>query len=129
MEVSVWYIWKLLITVYLLITGTLPHRHKIVIAGNHELTFDETILPMTGPIKETSHLSQKKLEVSRDYLKQKKLNHISKLLRNCTFLHDNETAVYGLRVYGSPWYGYDMYICQSMYSPGDSLYKDNTCTR
>lgn len=23
--------------------GTLPHKHKIVIAGNHELSFDETL--------------------------------------------------------------------------------------
>ena len=24
--------------------GTLPHKHKIVIAGNHELSFDETFM-------------------------------------------------------------------------------------
>lgn len=83
--------------------GTLPHHHKIVIAGNHELTFDERILPMTGPIEEGLHLSKKKLEFSREYLKQKNLSHMSQLLTNCTFLFDTETTVYGLRVYGSPW--------------------------
>lgn len=121
MEVNVWFMLKLLITVNLFITGNLPHRHKLVIAGNHELTFDEKILPMTSPIKEDSHLSKRKLEFSHDYLKQKNLNHMSELLTNCTFLHDTETTVHGLRVYGSPWYD-GLFTYHSFHSLRDSQY-------
>jgi len=30
------------------------------------------------------------------------------ILVNCTYLEDSETTVFGLRVYGSPWYDDDL---------------------
>ncbi len=53
--------------------GTLPHRHKIVIAGNHDYCF------------------QNMSEVSR------------KRLTNAIYLQDEEVALQGIKFYGSPW--------------------------
>lgn len=83
--------------------GTLPHRHKIVIAGNHELTFDEKFFSMTGPLKSNSHLSKETMENCRIALEKKNKSKMSDLLTKCLYLQDSETVVYGLRIYGSPW--------------------------
>jgi Icc-related predicted phosphoesterase len=53
--------------------ATLPHRHKIVIAGNHDLCFE-------------AH-SQRARE----------------LLTRATYLEDEATTVAGLHIWGSPW--------------------------
>ncbi|CAM9177498.1 unnamed protein product [Phaeothamnion confervicola] len=54
--------------------GLLPHKHKIVIAGNHEIAFNR---------------------YSREQIQRR--------LSNCTYLQDSGTLVEGLRVYGTPW--------------------------
>mmetsp|Transcript_20530 Transcript_20530/g.27059 ORF Transcript_20530/g.27059 Transcript_20530/m.27059 type:complete len:424 (-) Transcript_20530:80-1351(-) len=54
--------------------GNLPHKHKIVIAGNHEIAFN-------------------------DFTK----SEIQSYLRNCTYLQDSGITVDGLKIYGSPW--------------------------
>jgi Icc-related predicted phosphoesterase len=64
--------------------GTLPHEHKIVIAGNHEFSFDPNCK------------------------KYKKLNYdvgddMKKELTNCVYLEDSEIVIRGLKIYGSPW--------------------------
>lgn len=53
--------------------GYLPHRHKVVIAGNHDLLFE--------------HDARK----------------AESLLTNCTYLRDSLAVIDGLRIYGSPW--------------------------
>lgn len=53
--------------------GTLPHRHKIVVCGNHDKLFE----------------SDPSLARS--------------LLTNATYLQDEEVTIEGLRIYGSPW--------------------------
>ena len=53
--------------------GTLPHRHKIVIAGNHDFVFE------------------KHLEVARA------------ALTSAIYLQDSEVVIDGVRFYGSPW--------------------------
>lgn len=53
--------------------GTLPHRHKIVIAGNHDFCFERD--------PETSRA----------------------LLSNCTYLQDEAVFIDELWIYGSPW--------------------------
>ncbi len=53
--------------------GKLRHRHKIVIAGNHDWIFER--------------------EPAR----------ARRLLTGCVYLEDSETVVEGIRVYGSPW--------------------------
>ncbi len=53
--------------------GRLPHKHKIVIAGNHDFCFEE------------------EPEKSRA------------AMRNCIYLQDGTATVEGIRFYGSPW--------------------------
>ena len=53
--------------------GSLPHPHKIVIAGNHDFCFERN--------REASE----------------------RLLTNCTYLHDAAATVMGIRFWGSPW--------------------------
>jgi predicted phosphohydrolase len=53
--------------------GTLPHKHKILVAGNHDWLFQ------LEPPKARS------------------------LITNAVYLEDAETVVEGLRVWGSPW--------------------------
>jgi Icc-related predicted phosphoesterase len=54
--------------------GTLPHKHKIVICGNHDLSFQDC-----------------RCEDARA------------ALTNCIYLEDEAVDVEGLVVYGSPW--------------------------
>jgi len=53
--------------------GTLPHRHKIFVPGNH------------------------------DFLFERDLNQAISLLTNATLLIDQEIKIEGLRIYGTPW--------------------------
>lgn len=53
--------------------GSLPHKHKLVIAGNHEFAFER--FP----------------EVAK------------KIMTNCTYLFDNAVIIDGIKFYGSPW--------------------------
>jgi len=53
--------------------GTLPHRHKIVIAGNHDFCFE------TQPVETAA------------------------LLTNCIYLFDEAITLDGLYFYGTPW--------------------------
>ncbi|GMR58825.1 hypothetical protein PMAYCL1PPCAC_29020, partial [Pristionchus mayeri] len=76
--------------------GRLPHPHKIVIAGNHELGFDAE-----------EDLSQRK-----DKYEGKGIAEGWKLLTNCTFLNDSATVIDGVTFYGSSWHpleGYPFY--------------------
>lgn len=53
--------------------GTLPHPHKIIIAGNHDLCFENY----------------------REACEE--------LLTNCIYLQDQEVIIDGIKFYGSPW--------------------------
>ncbi|MHC4831850.1 MAG: metallophosphatase domain-containing protein [Planctomycetota bacterium] len=53
--------------------GTLPHRHKVVIAGNHDWAFQ---------------LAPEDARAS---------------ITNAIYLEDEETTIEGLRIYGTPW--------------------------
>ncbi|MBA3534089.1 MAG: metallophosphatase domain-containing protein [Ardenticatenales bacterium] len=53
--------------------GTLPHRHKVVIAGNHDFCFER--LP----------------------------NRCRQLLTNAIYLEDESVTLEGIKIYGSPW--------------------------
>jgi Icc-related predicted phosphoesterase len=53
--------------------GTLPHKHKLVIAGNHDFCFENN--PESA----------------------------EKLLTNCTYLFDRSVNIWGTTFYGSPW--------------------------
>ena len=68
--------------------GSLPHKHKIVIAGNHEVTFDaENYSEIWSSYSSVKH---DPAEVKRN-------------LTNCVYLEDDEVTIEGFRIYGSPW--------------------------
>jgi predicted phosphohydrolase len=53
--------------------GTLPHKHKVVIAGNHDFLFERE------PVLARS------------------------MLTNATYLEDSGVTIEGVRFWGSPW--------------------------
>jgi hypothetical protein len=77
------------------IAGALPHKHKVVIAGNHELTFD----PATNKDpKQAATFGKKKNETQTFDVKDPR-----ELLTNCIYLEDSGISLYGIKIYGSPW--------------------------
>ena len=78
-------------------TGKLPHRHKIVIAGNHEVTFDRQLMT-----EQNSHVFMS-FATALQEVKQEDWKHIPSHLTNCTYLEDAEVNIMGFRIYGSPW--------------------------
>lgn len=70
------------------------HLHKIVIAGNHDIAFDEENYEFLYPYWSGS--VGQKLEVKE----VKALLDSSKL----HYLEDSEVVINGIRIYGSPWY-------------------------
>lgn len=93
--------------------GTLPHQHKLVIAGNHELSFDPTF---TNPYQSSSSSQQTKhsataiideiptLGNTKESLREAvQTKNIRELLTNCTYLEDQAIELYGIKFYGTPW--------------------------
>ena len=78
--------------------ATLPHPHKVVIAGNHEITFDP---------KSFDNIWAKKKVFGENFDPEspevKTFPNYDKLLTNCTYLQDSGTEILGLNIYGSPW--------------------------
>jgi predicted phosphodiesterase len=73
--------------------GTLPHPQKIVIAGNHDITFDPPYYNARGAARLHSDKRFDPEEV-RDIL----INSA-----NCRYLEGEEVEVFGLRVFGTPF--------------------------
>lgn len=93
--------------------GRLPHKHKLVIAGNHELSFDSTF---THPLQHISQCCGKKTGItsmvdeiptlgnSKESMAEAvKVENVKQYLTNCTYLEDESVDIYGLKIYGSPW--------------------------
>ena len=76
--------------------GSLPHKHKIVIAGNHELSFD----PRTKDSMMSHRYFFKKAE---EFGTVDGEMDIRKELSNVTYLQDEAVNVMGFKIYGSPW--------------------------
>lgn len=68
--------------------GTLNHPYKVVIAGNHDISFD-----LESYDSLWSHFTRIR-EDPEDTRKQ---------LTNCIYLEDEEITLRGFRIYGSPW--------------------------
>lgn len=86
--------------------ATLPHKHKIVIAGNHELSFDEKF----AHIFKKKFAAQIKDEVpnygnTKDNICDAvNTQNIRQYLTNCIYLEDSGIELYGIHIYGSPWF-------------------------
>lgn len=102
-----------IIELFNFILGNLPHKHKIIIAGNHELSFDRTF---THPFTTHSSGDRQKhmgtsildniptLGMSKDTLAEAiKTTNIKDYLTNCVYLEDSEIVLYGIKIYGTPW--------------------------
>uniref|UniRef100_A0A0N4UZT6 Metallophos domain-containing protein n=1 Tax=Enterobius vermicularis TaxID=51028 RepID=A0A0N4UZT6_ENTVE len=80
--------------------GKLPHKFKIVIAGNHDLGFQDDY-----------SLSESQENIACRGLKGTPKGY--KLLKNCIYLQDSSTKVMGLNIYGSSWHplpGFPFYL-------------------
>ncbi|KAI0983101.1 hypothetical protein GJ496_009403 [Pomphorhynchus laevis] len=76
--------------------GKLPYKHKVVIAGNHELLLDD---------EHANHLSRRFNKTRRwksDLIKYN-VNKGEELLTNCVYLKDQDVNIDGIKIYGSPW--------------------------
>uniref|UniRef100_A0A4W5NDC1 Metallophosphoesterase domain containing 2a n=1 Tax=Hucho hucho TaxID=62062 RepID=A0A4W5NDC1_9TELE len=76
--------------------GGLPYEFKVVIAGNHELTFDKDF--MAELVKQDYYRFP---SVSK--LKPEDFDDVQDLLTNCVYLQDSDVTVKGFRIYGTPW--------------------------
>lgn len=70
--------------------GAYPAQHKVVIAGNHDITFHEEYYQARGA-KRFHSQTPYDCKVARASLS------------NCTYLEDSAVEVCGYRIYGSPW--------------------------
>ncbi|XP_072322341.1 metallophosphoesterase MPPED2a isoform X2 [Scyliorhinus torazame] len=76
--------------------GSLPYEYKIVIAGNHELTFDKDFIAEL--VKQDYYRFP---SVSK--LKPEDFDNVQSLLTNCIYVQDSEVTVKGFQIYGTPW--------------------------
>lgn len=76
--------------------GGLPYEFKVVIAGNHELTFDKDF--MAELVKQDYYRFP---SVSK--LKPEDFDNVQSLLTNCVYLQDSDVTIKGFRIYGAPW--------------------------
>ncbi|KAJ3593770.1 hypothetical protein NHX12_006104, partial [Muraenolepis orangiensis] len=75
--------------------GGLPYDFKVVIAGNHELTFDKDF--MAELVKQDYYRFP---SVSK--LKPEDFDDVQALLTNGVYLQDSDVTVKGFRIYGTP---------------------------
>ncbi|XP_045178453.2 metallophosphoesterase MPPED2-like [Mercenaria mercenaria] len=81
--------------------GSLSHQVKIVIAGNHDLTFDdEMVNNRRDYLRRNFGVSEKGFE---QLLETYNVQHVKELLTNCVYLEDAGIDVCGVHIYGSPW--------------------------
>lgn len=67
----------------------LPHPVKVVIAGNHEITFDIRQYQKNSPRFPLQGVADPR--------------PVKALLRHCTYLEDSQIHVFGYTISGSPW--------------------------
>ncbi|XP_060075974.1 metallophosphoesterase MPPED2-like [Ylistrum balloti] len=81
--------------------GTLPHKVKIVIAGNHDLTFDKDMVEKSREQLTTMFgVTEENFEA---YMTKNKLSEVKELLTECVYLEDESVNIHGIKIYGSPW--------------------------
>lgn len=86
--------------------GGLPHKHKIVIGGNHELSFDKKFITA---FKEKDKGSDTEDDIPNYGKKSANIGDavntadITKFLSNCTYLQDESIEIFGIKLYGTPW--------------------------
>jgi Icc-related predicted phosphoesterase len=69
----------------------LPHKHKLIIAGNHDVTFHDEYYA-----KNWKRYHKAEYDV-------KEIQACLKDLQEITYLEDSEVIIEGVKIYGSPW--------------------------
>lgn len=77
--------------------GALPYKVKVVIAGNHDLTFDDNI---TEASLRTFGVQKSAVE---SYLSERGLKSVKQMLTSAIYLEDSLVTVCGIKIYGAPW--------------------------
>ncbi|WKX94556.1 hypothetical protein Q1695_011665 [Nippostrongylus brasiliensis] len=81
--------------------GQLKHAYKVVIAGNHECTFDDSFLRASNREVEAKEMALKQaLQAS---LASAKVTSSKSLLTNAIYLEDSVIELFGITIYGTPW--------------------------
>lgn len=90
--------------------GMLPHKHKIIIAGNHELSLDKKFSEkfksklvakqnIEDLLEEVPHYGNTKDNISSAV----NTENIQKYFTNCIYLEDSGIELYGIKIWGTPW--------------------------
>jgi len=77
--------------------GSLPHRRKILIAGNHDLSLHGATYEQTSARFGSFLTADQAAEASAQARK------LVASIPNCDYLMDSGTTVEGIRIWGSPW--------------------------
>ncbi|CAG0904911.1 unnamed protein product [Cyprideis torosa] len=85
-----------------------PISFKVVIAGNHELSFDPKmagIVPRGGKSAALSPSFPALGNPQEELLEaiESPSNEAKRLLTNCFYLEDQGIELFGLKIYGTPW--------------------------
>ncbi|KAL7645861.1 UNVERIFIED_CONTAM: hypothetical protein RMT77_002758 [Armadillidium vulgare] len=92
--------------------GTLPHKYKIVIAGNHELSFDRRFTGQGAQqqVHKNAHTGNSliyeipSLGMEREVLeKAVSLPSTASIITNAKYIQDEEVTICGVKLFGSPW--------------------------
>lgn len=87
----------------LFFTGKLPHKYKVVIAGNHELSFDGTFTKAHGGGDSLASRIPT-LGLPRDAIAEAvRTPNTKQYLTNCIYLQDEAIVIFGIKIYGTPW--------------------------
>ena len=71
--------------------GELPHRHKVVIAGNHENLMD------------SKDFYRKRYFANKIHPDKYSAEYVKSVLTNCMYLEDSGCIIEGYKIYGSPY--------------------------
>lgn len=91
--------------------GSLPHKYKIVIAGNHEHCLNSVVPSAANGTFPDGHV-----QCNEQLRKHSSVSDTRKLLSNCIYLQDEAKEIEGIRIYGSPWtieHGTCAFACDS----------------
>ena len=82
------------------VSARLPHPVKLVIAGNHELTFEPD---RYGVDPELPELTRRHLGLSLKITDVEVSAACKDLLQHMMYLEDEALDICGIKIYGSPW--------------------------
>ncbi|XP_057301603.1 metallophosphoesterase domain-containing protein 1-like [Hydractinia symbiolongicarpus] len=80
-------------------TVSVKFKHIVVIAGNHEISFDENTCNKGGLLMSAIRLYNLRSPFSHDLTPAESKS----LLKNCYYLQDDSIELFGIKIFGSPW--------------------------